>query len=100
MNKQNASAVTYGNIIFFKKDATVSDVLEEVHHFYQNKTGLNIKYRAKQRIILNEIDAKEYVLSMSDKYNIPKEEIELTKNQLKNYINEMNKMKERSEWID
>lgn len=100
MDQQNASAVTYGDIIFFREDATVSDVLEEVHHFYQNKAGMNAGYSPKQRIILNEIEAKEYVLSMADKYNIPEREIELTKNQLKSYNSEMDEMKKRGEWID
>src|SRR5699024_6624836 len=41
LQKEQATAVTYGNVLFFRPDATVSDVLEEVHHFYQNKRGLN-----------------------------------------------------------
>ena len=100
MAKNNASAVTYGDIIFFREDATVSDVLEEVWHFYQNKKGLNSQYAPRQRIILNEIDAKEYLLSVARKYNIPKEEIELTKKHLQSYTNEMETLKERGEWID
>lgn len=100
LKKENATAVTYGDVIFFREDATVSDVLEEVHHFYQNKSGLNSQYRQRQRIILNEIDAKEYLLSVADKYNIPKDETELTKKQLQSYKSEMEMLKREGEWVD
>lgn len=98
--KEDATAVTIGDVIIFRKDATVSDVLEEVHHFWQNKKGLNIHRGNRQRIILNEIEAKEYVLSVADKYHIPSEEIELTKNQLESYRKEMQRLKERRMWDD
>ena len=98
--EKEASAVTYGDIIYFREDATVSDVLEEVHHFYQNKNRLNSQYGTRQRGIMNEIDAKEYVLSMTEKYNVPTEEVELTKIHLESYKKEMNMLKERGEWID
>jgi hypothetical protein len=100
LNKVQATAVTYGKTIFFREDATVSDVLEEVHHFYQNKKGLNLKYGHKQRTILNEIDAKEYLCSVADKYKIPKEEITVTEKQLESYKKEMEELKKRGEWID
>jgi hypothetical protein len=37
LKQNNASAVTIGQTIFFTDEATVTDVLEEIHHFYQNK---------------------------------------------------------------
>ena len=98
MQKENATAVTIGDVIYFRPDATVSDVLEEVYHFEQNRKGLNSEYSSKQRTILNEIDAKEYLLSVKDKYRIPEEEIELTEIQLESYKKQMEKMKERGEW--
>lgn len=98
LNRENATAVTYGNTILFREDATVSDVLEEVHHFYQNKAGLNSQYGYKERIILNEIDAKEYVLSMEKKYHIPEDEIVLTKKQLASYQKQMENLKMNGEW--
>lgn len=100
LNKQEASAVTYGDIIIFRPDATVSDVLEEVYHFEQNRKGLNSQYDSKQRMILNEIDAKQYLLSVIDKYRIPPEETELTRKQLASYKRQMEDMKERGEWYD
>lgn len=92
--------MTLGDVIYFTPEKTVSDVLEEVHHFYQNKKGLNNQYGRKQREILNEIDAKEYLLNVADKYNIPLEEIEETKQHLKSYKKQMEDMKERGEWFD
>ena len=80
------------------EDATVSDVLEEIHHFYQNKRGLNAQYNFRQRSILNEIDAKEYLLRVAEKYHIPEDEIELTKKQPVSYTKEKEMLKERGEW--
>ena len=81
-------------------DATVSDVLEETYHFLQNRRGTNRQYSNLQRTILNEIDAKEYLLSMTEKYKIPVEEVELTRHQLANYKNQMEQLKKRGEWHD
>lgn len=94
------SAVTIGDVIYFTPDVTVSDVLEEVHHFYQNKFGLNSKYPATQRRIMNEIDAQNYLLSVTEKYNIPTEEVELTRENLRFYNEKKKEMIERGEWID
>lgn len=98
LGKNRASAVTIGDTIFFTEDATVSDVLEEVHHFYQNKSGLNAKYDAKQREVMNEIEAKEYLLSVKEKYNIPPEEIADTEEQLRNYQQMKEEMRKRGDW--
>lgn len=97
---RNASALTIGDVIFLKKDATVSDVLEEARHFMQNKTGLNSQFNSTQREIMNEIEAKEYLLSMTEKYHIPEIEVELTKEQLENYKKQMKELQERGEWDD
>lgn len=98
LNEENARAVTIGAVIYFRPDATVSDVLEEVHHFYQNKRGLNDEHSAKQRTVMNEIDAKQFVLSQTKKYNIPQNEVEQTKAQLNSYISQMEKMKKEGNW--
>lgn len=100
LEDKDSTVATIGDVIIFRPDATVSDVLEEVYHFYQNKRGLNDKYNAKQREIMNEIDVKEYLLTMVEKYNIPEEETNLTKKQLEDYIKDREAMKERGEWDD
>ncbi len=50
--------------------------------------------------MMNGTNAKEYLLSITNKYRAPKEEVELTKNQLKAYIIEKQKLQERGEWND
>ncbi len=100
LEKADAYAVTIGDVIYFREDATVSDVLEETYHFKQNLKGLNNRYGYKQREIMNEIDAKEYLLSVVDKYKIPEEETALTIKQLRNYKNQRKELKARGEWDD
>lgn len=71
--------------IMFRSDTTISDVLEETHHFWQNRRGMNDDKDISVRTALNEIDAKEYLISVAEKYKIPVEETELTKQQLEYY---------------
>ena len=85
MEEQNASAITYGDVLVFGKNATVSDVIEETYHYKQNLQGLNADKPHELRIILNEIDAKKYLIDNAKKFKIPRGETELTKEQLKNY---------------
>lgn len=85
LKENNASAVTYGNIIVFGEKVTVSDVLEECHHFFQNKNNMNGNIPEPLRTYLNEIDAKEYLLRSAAKYKIPRNETELTQKQLISY---------------
>lgn len=68
---------------------TVSDVLEETFHFKQNIQRRNADKPLKEQIILNEIEAKEYVLSCQKKYHIPDSEVEQTKSQLESYKKEL-----------
>ncbi len=56
------------------------------------------KYGHKERELLCEIEVKEYLLSVTEKYNIPRIEQEETKEWLKIYKDKMREMKERGEW--
>lgn len=94
LEDMQATAVTIGDTIIFKHDATVSDVLEETYHFMQNKNGINDDKSEPLRTILNEIDAKEYLISVSGKYKIPDDEMQLTKKQLKEYKKQLKKYTE------
>lgn len=85
LQKQGATALQVGDIIMFRSDATVSDVLEETHHFWQNRRGMNDDKPIDIRTALNEIDAKEHLINVAEKYKIPVEETELTKQQLEYY---------------
>jgi hypothetical protein len=58
-------------------------VLEETYHFKQNLIELNVG--KPKRELLNEIDAKKWLLGVVDKYNIPRNETEITQKQLKTY---------------
>jgi hypothetical protein len=81
-----ASASQLGDVLFFRREATVSDVLEEVHHFQQRKEGLNADKPPQLQEILNEIEAKRYLISVAERYKIPVEETETTKIQLEGYL--------------
>ena len=45
------------------------------------------------RTILNEIDAKKYVLRNADKYKIPRNELDLVKQQLEGYERQLEEFK-------
>lgn len=87
LKKQGATALQVGDIIMFRSDATISDVLEETYHFWQNQRGMNDDKPIDIRTALNEIDAKEHLINVSEKYKIPVEETVLTKQQLEYYKN-------------
>lgn len=96
MEKENASAITYGDVLIFGANATVSDVIEETHHYKQNLQGLNSDKPLELRIILNEIDAKKYLINNAQKFKIPRAETELTKKQLESYEKQLKEWNERS----
>lgn len=100
LNMNGATAVTYDDIIILRPDATITEVLEETYHFYQNRLGLNNKYPIDQRRVMNEIAAQEYVISVADKYKIPKAQREETKALLEAYNREKENLQKAGEWID
>ena len=100
IRKSGATAVTIGDSIYFTPEVTISDVLEEVYHFNQNRLGVNNQYSPKQRTVMNEIEAKKYLLSVIKKYNIPDEEVRVTREHLETYTKQMEDMKKRGEWDD
>lgn len=89
-----ASALQVCDVIMFRKDVTISDVLEEVYHFEQNRKGVNSEKPEALRTILNEIDAKKYLISVAKRYKIPLEEDAVTRKQLAHYE------KSLKEWSD
>ena len=88
-----ASASTIDDVLMFRKDATISDVLEERCHFFQNKQHLNEKKPYNERECLNEIAAKEYLLVVAEKYKIPPEETEQTRKELEFYKEKLERVK-------
>ena len=85
LEKNEATAACIGNVLFFRSDVTVSEVLEETHHFIQNLNRLNDDKPVSLRIILNEIEAKEFIINNAKKYNVPRVEVEETMGLLENY---------------
>ena len=97
LQKQGATALQVGDVIMFRSDATVSDVLEETYHFWQNRSGMNDDKPIDIRTALNEIDAKEHLINVAKKYKIPIEETELTKQQLEYYKRLLKELEAKNE---
>lgn len=95
LEKEGAAAATLDDVILFRKDVCVSEVLEETRHFKQNKEKLNNDKGEPLRSILNEIEAKEYVLQNAKKYGVPRKEVEQLEKQVKSYKAQLNKELER-----
>ena len=92
LNLRGAEGDTIGtHDVFFREKVSVSAILEETHHIRQNRRGMNDDKEIGLRSILNEIDAKEYLLRVAKDYGIPREEIEITKKQLAQYEEELRK---------
>ena len=89
LERNNATASCIGDVLVFRSDATVSEILEETHHFIQNVNGLNSDKESKLRTILNEIDAKTFILNNARKYSVPRSEIETVREELKKYTDEL-----------
>ena len=89
LEKMDASASTIGNILLFKKDVCISEVLEETYHYKQNIEGLNNDKENRLRTILNEIDAKKYILDNAVRHKVPRNEVELIRKQLESYMREL-----------
>ena len=84
MSGAYASYMTGANIAFIADNATVSDVLEEMYHAKQDRTNMFGKLNYEV-LLKREIDAQKYLISVADKYKIPSEEIEITKQNLEHY---------------
>ena len=92
LNLRGAEGDTIGtHDVFFRRNVSISAILEETHHIRQNRHGMNDDKEIGLRSILNEIDAKKYLLRVAKKYGIPREEIETTKIQLAEYEEALSK---------
>lgn len=88
-SKAYASYLPSFNTIVIRDDATVSDVLEETHHAYQDRVNMFGEVLTAEVRCRREIEAQQYLLSVTDKYKIPKEEVEITQKNLEYYIQEL-----------
>ena len=90
LKSQKAAAMNLNaEIIVLQKKATISEVLEELYHAEQWKDGRLVDEPVSK--IKAEIEAQNYLLSVSKRYNIPRNEIEQTKNNLKYWKEELKK---------
>lgn len=85
LDLHKAHASTINDILLFRKDVTISEVLEETYHFKQNQLKMFDEYSSQIKECLCEIDAKEYLLKNAKKFGIPRTEIEETEKQLEYY---------------
>ena len=93
LEKQGAAASIVGDALIFRKDVCISEVFEETYHFEQNIAKMNDDKGEPLRSILNEIDAKQYLLDNANKYKIPRNEIEVTQKQLVEYQKQLEKFR-------
>ena len=95
MEKNQATASCVGDTLIFRPDATVSEVLEETFHFSQNLMQTNINQPISVRVLMNEIEAKQYIIKNAKKYSVPRSEIDTLKAQLENYKAELEKIRKK-----
>ena len=85
LDEMEAAASNIGDVLLFRKNVTISEVLEETHHFEQNLIGLNDDKGEPLRTIMNEIEAKRFIINNASKYHVPRIEVDHIKRQLKTY---------------
>ena len=88
----SASYLPSLNTAFIRDDATISEVLEEMYHAEQDRKNMFGDTLTAEVWLRREIDAQKHLLSLSEKYKIPQEEIEVTKGNLEQYENELKKL--------
>ena len=80
-----ASYISGANTAFITDDATISDVLEEMYHAYQDRVKMFGDITDMVVVYKREIDAQKYLLRVADKYKIPETELAVTRRNLENY---------------
>ena len=91
LKKVGAAALNYNEkTIILPTKPTISEVLEELYHAEQYRNG-KIDPNDNISKIKAEIDAQNYLLSVEKRYNIPRNESEQTKKNLKYWKEELKK---------
>ena len=91
LKKIGAAALNYNEkTIILPTKPTISEVLEELYHAEQYRNG-KIDPNDYVSKIKAEIDAQNYLLSVEKRYNIPRNESEQTKRNLKYWKEELKK---------
>lgn len=55
----------------------------------------NINQPISVRVLMNEIEAKQYIIKNAKKYSVPRSEIDTLKAQLENYKAELEKIRKK-----
>lgn len=88
-----ASYITGAYTAYIKDEATISDVMEEMFHAEQDRTNQFGPMSDPAVQILREIEAQEYLINSAERYKIPTEETEVTKENLRYYQELLKKMR-------
>lgn len=81
-----------GRYILFRESPTTSEVLEEVYHFKQDERRDYGDVNGAEMIVRREIDAQNYLLSVTDRYKIPDNEVKQTRANLASYEAELERL--------
>lgn len=85
-----ADAAELDGILFFRDDPTTSEVLEEVFHFDQTRRrDYYDPENAELMTLRREIDAQNYLLSVTERYSIPEQEVQHTRRMLAGYLSDL-----------
>ena len=95
LDKLGAGASSLDDAVLLRPDASTSEVLEEVFHFKQNLRGDYSDAPVDEMVTRREIDAQKFLLSVAERYNIPRSETELTKRNLARYESDLRKILEQ-----
>lgn len=82
----DAAYMVGSGVVLLRRDATTSEVLEEVYHFVQDRRGDYADRNAAVMLLLRERDAQRYLLSVAKRYNIPENETRQTEAALAEYL--------------
>lgn len=82
---------------FIRDDATISDVLEEMYHAEQDRTNMFGDVLTHEVRLRREIDAQKHLLSLTERYKIPSEEVDVTKKNLAVYEKKLKRLLEGSD---
>jgi hypothetical protein len=80
-----AEAMCFGNRILFRESPTVSAILEETYHFWQLKLPFDKTLDANHVWARIEVEAGEWLLTQTEKYKIPDNEVQLTRENLRRW---------------
>ena len=89
LDMRGAGAANIGDVIFLRQVPSTSEVLEETYHFKQYLRNDYGDLHPTECVLRREVDAQNWLLSVTEQYKIPDSEVELTKRNLAYYEKEL-----------